>query len=251
MYFASRSQLTLHAESISKIGSRCVLCGQIVLDKARIKTHWRRTHPTAWKLASTEALRVCGSLKSIFRQPCQFCKSTAKNSNLHATQCSALFQVCAGQILRGHSHTDAAEADAKPPQPRSSAMTPAYMQVDNRSSPLATAFRAGAIAATSARSSAPASLENVEAASSRSTARPGSAAFIKPAAAQTSSASGCVRQTSILRFAAAAGASASRAASSSSGAEHPWPFRLRLRNPHQLCYVNSSTAMIHVLSLKP
>ena len=152
--------------------------------------------------------------------------------------------------VRLSSSADAAEADAKPPQLRSSAVTPAYTQVDNRSSPLATAFRAGAIAATSARSAAPASFENVEAASSRSNSRPGTADFINPDAAQNSNASGCVRQTSILRFAAAKGASASRSTSSSSRAEHPWPFRLRLRNPHQLCYVNSSTtAMIHVLCL--
>ena len=112
MYSASWRNLPSFSDSICKIGSRCILCGQILLDKTRIKTHWRKSHPTAWQMASREALRVCGSLKSVFRSPCQFCDSTAKNLSLHATQCSSLFQVCAGHVLQEGDNAGMAEADA-------------------------------------------------------------------------------------------------------------------------------------------
>ena len=120
MYFAQRQQIPEFAESIHSIGPRCVLCGQILLDKSRIKMHWRKSHP-AWKRASAEAMRICGSLKSVFRSPCQFCNSNAKNLSLHANQCSSLFQVCAGMLLSANNDGNAAEADAKTPQVRRSA----------------------------------------------------------------------------------------------------------------------------------
>ena len=250
MYFASRSQIPLLSDSVCKIGSRCILCGQILLDKARIKTHWRKAHPTAWRLASSEALRVCGRLKSIFRKPCQFCKSPAKNSNLHATQCSTLFQVCAGQILQAFDHTDAAEADVKLPQVRSSAVTPACKQVDMHASPLATAFRAGATASASVPDPDFACPDKSSASRKPSDTRIKSTASSTTTLAKPSSSAGTVRQTSILRFAATAGQPAGRNEPRIADARQPWLLQLRLQNAHQLCYVNSSaTAMLHILCL--
>ena len=145
MFSANWSDLPSFSDSICAIGSRCILCGQIFLDKNRIKTHWRKSHPSAWKKSPSEALRVCGSLKSVFRSPCQFCNSTAKNLSLHATQCSTLFQVCAGHILQEGNNVDMAEADSRQPQARSSSVTPAYLGSSLQTTPLAAAFRVGAI----------------------------------------------------------------------------------------------------------
>ena len=249
MYSASRSQISRFSDSICQIGSRCILCGQILLDKARIKTHWRKTHPTAWKLASSEALRVCGSLKSIFKQPCQFCKSPAKNSNLHATQCSSLFQVCAGRILQAGGHSNVSEADFKSPKVRSSAVTPLYQQADSRSTPLAVAFRAGA-------ADKAAGLEQFSSSKDKKVSmREPDEARSEPVTAPStrprfSLISGVVKQASILRFASVNGHSSGGAASNAETAGRPWTLSLRLRNPHQLCYVNSSTiALLHVLCL--
>ena len=80
MYSASFRQLPSFSESIRKIGPRCILCGQILLDQNRVKTHWRKSHPTARRTASQEAIRICGSLKSVFRSPCQFCNSKPRTS---------------------------------------------------------------------------------------------------------------------------------------------------------------------------
>ena len=249
MCSANRSQIPLFSDSICKIGSRCILCGQILLDKARITTHWRKTHPTAWKLASSEALRVCGSLKSMFRQPCQFCKSPAKNSNLHATQCSSLFQVRAGQILQTSDHIDAAEADVKLPQVRSRAVMPMYQQADPRSTPLAIALRAGAADKDAVLEHAFASPDKKVSLQKLGEARTDSATT-PSSLSKTSTKLGAVRQTSILRFASTNGQSAGNAASHAATEGQPWILHLRLRNPHQLCYANSSTiAMLHILCL--
>ena len=235
MYFAQRHHISEFAESIHSIGPRCVLCGQILLDKSRIKTHGRKSHPTAWRKVSAEAMRICGSLKSVFKSPCQFCSSSAKNLSLHANQCSSLFQVCAGMLLSANNYANAAEADAKTPQTRRSAAVAAYTQVDIARSPLARAFRAGAedpAGGAQVKSPTPHVLQR----SQQTTAPPTSRLSNR-----TSSATGTVQQTSILRFAAAAPRHFARDAT-------PWTLRLLLRSPHQLCYVNSSTiAMLHVL----
>ena len=63
----------------------------------------------------------------------------------------------------------------------------------------------------------------------------------RPLSNRTPSATGTVQQASILRFAAATPRFFAQDAA-------PWTLRLILRNPHQLCYVNSSTiAMLHIL----
>ena len=248
MYSAGSRQLTSFSDSIRKIGPRCILCGQILLDQNRVKTHWRKSRPTAWRTASQEALRICGSLKSVFRSPCQFCNSKAKNLNLHSTQCASLFQVCAGMVLQAQNQESAAEADAKPPQARSSATVAAYKQFDVRASPLATAFRAGAATSrTPSGSIAP----DISTFARQPEGQPGAHQVdtSTPAPGRAGS-SGKSTQTTIRRFVTPSRGTAGADSSAASVSARPWTFRLQLLNPHQLCYSNSSvTAMIHVLNM--
>ena len=156
----------------------------------------------------------------------------------------------AGQFLRTLDHTDAAEANVKLPQVRSSAVTPMYQQVDTHASPLASAFRAGAAATDTVPAHAFACPDKTATLHNPSETRIDSATSFTTSLAKPSTATGTVRQTSILRFAAAAGQSAGRNASRAADEHQPWIFQLRLRNPHQLRYVNSSTiAMLHILCL--
>ena len=91
MFSAKNSELEGHAGQIRRLSTRCALCGQVMLSESRVKPHWRKAHPEAWALASQDAISECKSLSSVFRKPCQFCGSQAKNSTAHAGQCSALY----------------------------------------------------------------------------------------------------------------------------------------------------------------
>ena len=97
IYSAPNSELDQHANSIKHLSSRCALCGHVLLSGARVKPHWRKAHPVARAQVSRDAVSACKSLVSIFRKPCQFCSSQAKNIAAHSGQCSALFQVMAGR----------------------------------------------------------------------------------------------------------------------------------------------------------
>ena len=120
MFLAQNSELEGHTEQIRSLSTRCALCGQVVLSGTRVKPHWRKAHPAAWAWASQDAISECKSLSSMFRKPCQFCGSQAKNSMAHAGQCPALFQVLAGRCLRSRGLQEGAGADSKEPKKRSS-----------------------------------------------------------------------------------------------------------------------------------
>ena len=250
MFSAQLSDLPAYSDSICAIGSRCILCGQILLDKNRIKTHWRKSHPSAWRQASSEALRICGSLKSVFRSPCQFCSSTAKNLSLHATQCSTLFQVCAGHVLQKADSIGVAEADSKQPQARSSSTTPAYLSSSLQNTPLAAAFRVGAIKPASATFP-----EHEVPLPSNTPGRLGHApreggSLSESLSTRSAPPKGKLKQASILKFAAQSSTTAGGLLQQRAPLLSIWTARLRLRNPHQLCYANSSvTVMLHILHL--
>ena len=241
-FSAKWSDLPSYSDSICAIGSRCILCGQILLDKNRIKTHWRKSQSSAWQKASREALRVCGSLTSVFRSPCQFCSSTAKNLSLHAKQRSSLFQVCAGQVLQKDNNADMAEADAKQPQARSSSVTPAYVTSNLQTTPLATAFRVGAIKPANANTFLGSNMPpptSTPGRSCRGTLDDESAKNLT--SSDVTRTEGKTTQASIRQFAAQL-----RSATGGQLPQQAPP----VSSWNQLCYANSSvTATLHILHL--
>ena len=115
---------------------------------------------------------------------------------------------------------------------------------------LANAFRAGATASASVPDPDLACPDKSSTSRKPSDTRSETTASSTTALAKPSSSAGAVRQTSILRFAAAAAQPAGRNEPRIVDARQPWLLQLRLQNPHQLCYVNSSpTAMLHILCL--
>ena len=144
VYSVQNSELGRRTGIIRALSARCALCGQVLLSGARVKPRWRKAHPAAWAQASHDAISECKSLASIFRKQCQFCGSQAKNSNAHAGQCSAIFQVMAGRRLRLSGLQGSAGQDEKAPKQRSSEVEAAYKSFDLKQTPLVKAFQKGA-----------------------------------------------------------------------------------------------------------
>ncbi|CAE6911687.1 unnamed protein product [Symbiodinium sp. CCMP2592] len=92
-----------HSALIRQYDKKCILCSQQVKATGSIKKHWQTTHGEAWKLVQSDAESAARSLKATFRRPCQHCGSMAKygssDSNNHATRCSPFFQVLAARCL--------------------------------------------------------------------------------------------------------------------------------------------------------
>ena len=136
-------------------------------------------------------------------------------------------------------------------QMRSSAAVPADTQVSLHASPLAAAFRAGAVAPTAKSTSVGHSASPQTQSLSRSHCNRRESS-LAPTTARTGKAypAGKAKQSSILKFTAPASGTSGGQSQLRSPVLLSWAFKLRLHNPHQLCYVNSSvTAMLHVLNL--
>ena len=100
VFRAKTHELPQHLDIIRSWGTQCMLCGQRVLDKSRIKTHWQKSHPEAWRLCHHQARSLARSLCATFLVPCRYCDSKAKDSKEHAVQCPALFQILSVRWLR-------------------------------------------------------------------------------------------------------------------------------------------------------
>ena len=66
---------------------------------SRIKTHWQKSHPVAWRYVSSTIEGDMASLQSTLRRPCQYCGSSAADLGAHSRQCSTLFQLLAVRSL--------------------------------------------------------------------------------------------------------------------------------------------------------
>ena len=229
MYFAQNSELERHTVSTQALSASCALCGQVLLSGARVKPHWRKAHPAAWAQASHDAISECKSLASIFRKPCQFCGSQARNSNIHAGQCSALFQVMAGRRLRLSGLQESAGQHGKAPKQRSSETEAAYTSFDLKQTPLAKAFQKGAG-------------EKPQIAFHKASLgdEPRRSEAKQPARHTTrGSIDAKTGQTSLKHLFGSSRRSVAGEMQSTSLDRMPWTFRLRLGNPHQLCYMNA------------
>ena len=89
----------LHFSERRKYLQRCLLCGQWVASPAVIKTHYKGSHPQAFKLSS-QATKLCSSFSSA-GSPCLYCGTCTKQPRHHKQQCSVLWQFCLLAANRG------------------------------------------------------------------------------------------------------------------------------------------------------
>ena len=117
-------ELPAHASLINAWAAHCMLCGQRVLDKACVKTHWQRTHPAAWRLCQHQARSMAQSLRATFTAPCAYCGSQAKDTRAHAVQCSAMFQALSVRWLKANRRDIKALVGFKPVTAKESVSEP-------------------------------------------------------------------------------------------------------------------------------
>ena len=225
-----------HLDVFQMLRCRCGLCGQLVRETNTIKTHWRTSHPRAWKLVKLDAEQVAKSVKVIFSSPCKFCGLVNKQPEMHSVRCSAYFQVSAlRKLARGTEQLQDLEG-VKQKRPRQHLRTPEYKTWSLETTPLGKAFGVQ----TTLSTSLPAQKPSLDAA-------------CVPAHPLMPSAKTGPNQAplGLHRFFARSGA---RGEADVGGAVVPpevdviWTCAMRLRNPHSLCYVNSSVqAILHLL----
>jgi len=101
----TNAQLSTQGSKLRVLSHRCALCQQLVGSAGKMKIHWQASHKCEW-------LRVCDivktearSLLAVFRVPCDFCGSLAKQSADHCTKCPSLFQLLAVRLLHSEGVT--------------------------------------------------------------------------------------------------------------------------------------------------
>ena len=94
MYKANNSELQQHLEAIHAVRFKCILCGQVMLQGSRIKTHWRASHPTAWSIAAQDAIYESQSLTSIFFQ--EAVSILRQPGQMHESSCWAVCRAVSG-----------------------------------------------------------------------------------------------------------------------------------------------------------
>ena len=219
-----------HAEYICTLGSVCALCGQRMQQASRIKSHWQRQHGQAWALVQTDAASTARSLISVFRSPCQFCHSTAKNPKQHADKCSAFFQVAAVRHLLQLGRLDMSLVGSKAPALRPFETQPAYKSFTLGGTPLGRAF-AGSRPSTTGSSDS--GLFVVGTSTGLKLPSHGHAGGKVPSMFK--------RTTQRVP---------DQALAREPPAQAPWTCRLKLQNPRALCYMNATLiALLHGLVL--
>ena len=223
-----------HSQSLMAVACQCQLCGQRIRQAGRIKAHWQLSHPKAWQQSQMHAVTEAGSLSSIFKVPCPFCGSSAKNSKQHARQCPMLFQILALRWL-AQSGTGSTTEDSKPPASRKHEAAPKYHTFV---SPMQQALKQGARAKGSTTSTQ-AQLEPPR----ETEAQPQS--LSKDLQRQPT---GAANQAGPLHrfFRPQQSGSTDTAAGAT-----PWTCRIRLQNPHAVCYANAATLALHHAVLCP
>ena len=214
-------QLPMHAEKIKFYTGKCVLCAQRFVGAGHVKTHWRIGHTAAWNSSHQAAESLAGSMSAVFRSPCQFCDSQAKDSKAHSRKCPSFFQVAALRHLRRHNVQASCYVYSQKAAPKQDKLNPQYKTYV---APIQKVLH-GRL--TSGNTQAPA----------------GSADH---ASLSTSSLSMSVpkdKQDGTMKcfFKSAKGKAHSREVSAPAPPPAgPWQCRVMLRNPHSLCYINAS-----------
>eukprot|EP00439_Symbiodinium_sp_Y106_P039661 s233_g4.t2 len=139
-FTAPLAEVPRHAEYIRHLATVCALCGQRLRQASKIKPHWQRQHATAWDLTKSDAASTARSLLATFRTPCQFCGSMAKNIRQHVDKCSAFFQVAAVRHLLRLGKLNSSVVGYKAPALKPHETQPAYQNFALCSTPLGKAF---------------------------------------------------------------------------------------------------------------
>ena len=222
---------------VRSFGEACALCGQRLQDVNRVKYHWRTSHSAAWNLIEREAKGQARSLSAVFKSPCNYCHSYAKDPKAHSIQCPVMFQFLASRLLRARKYSaDELQKQAGPSQ-RQSERRAAYLDFDPKLQPLAQAFR---VNTHSTLASPPRSLNaDSNVLDTLQHTQP-------PSATRTAAAVQGATPAMFQRFSGAQKppggglepSSASVAIASISNSL-PWSCTLRLANPHTQCYINA------------
>ena len=215
-------QLRQHAQLIKAYTGQCALCNQRIAQPGHIKTHWRTGHRSAWEQAHRAADSLAGSMSAIFSTPCQFCGSQAKDSKSHSRKCPSFFQIAAIRHLRSVNFEAKQTAYTQPSAPKQDKSNP---QCKTYVAPMQQALQ-GQLPITTTISTAPTTgpMPLSTASSTTSIPRSRQDGTIKSFSSKTSGTSA---------------ASPTNAPPADPPTEGPWQCRVKLVNPHQLCYVNA------------
>eukprot|EP00439_Symbiodinium_sp_Y106_P045279 s4327_g5.t1 len=77
-------QLPTKVKLIEKYKMQCALCAQQIKATGHVKTHWQTTHKPAWD-GTTGRHVGCEKSKGDIKRPCQYCGSTAKHGSTDST----------------------------------------------------------------------------------------------------------------------------------------------------------------------
>ena len=123
-----------------RLKSGCAICKQRLVGISRVKTHWQLSHKAAWDKTSSTIRGSLRSLSSVFRSPCQFCGSRAKDTSAHAMQCPVMYQALAIRELHSVRGMADARKESTPTRARQDKANPQYMRFDVAATPLGRAF---------------------------------------------------------------------------------------------------------------
>ena len=123
-----------------RLRSGCAICKQRLVGINRVKTHWQLSRKAAWDKINGAIRGHLRSLSSVFRCPCQFCGSRAKDASAHAVQCPVMYQALAIRELHRANGMADARREAQPTRPRQDKADPQYMRFDVTKTPLGRAF---------------------------------------------------------------------------------------------------------------
>ena len=163
---------------------------------------------------------------AVFNTPCQFCGSTAKNTKQHVDKCSAFFQVAAIRHLLHQGHLVATLTAQKAPALKPHETQPAYKSFALRNTPLGKAFHGKLVVGSGVQT-------------------PGDGKEMNPVSTLTTAHGHVGGQVPNMfrRF------SSSMPIPPALPEDAAWTCRLKLRNPHKLCYMNATLiALMHGLS---
>ena len=229
--------LPTHRQVLRANDRQCWLCGQRMVQASRIKSHWQSTHPETWRLCHRHAQTEASSLSSIFRRPCDFCGSTARNTKLHSGQCPVMFQILALKWLDSQGKLDSIDPGHKIKAVKQKVQPPAYKSFI---SPLAQAFgKSGGTPNTSSSTTTmvAGTLTGMNSDSSHSVGKPPIRKIRDMLQPRTGNITDYFRRSSAT-------------ATPTLPPQHVTiSCQVRLRNPHNHCYANASIlALLHGLS---
>ena len=242
VFYSAIQDTPKHAGFLNEVGAECLLCGQRVLQVARLKTHWQQQHPKAWVAVKSQAASESKSMCATFSRPCAYCGSCAKDSRQHSGQCGVYFQAASMRFLLRENKLEPDLIGSKDKLPISSISTRRHTRPSNSKkhpSDVLSELRLGPLLRP--RTSA---LESLEPQESVSTVTTDDTTTSRPSARLPSGPAGTITAYFPTR------PTAPNQELSAPAEPNFWAGRLRLRNPHSLCYVNSSVvALLHTLDV--